>query len=219
MQVLFNNSFGRFTDSDISITEVTAIVKPHEHLEALGQGFLCRHGTWRQCRSTRVVLSETNYSELSNVVPLPNSLSDEMIKIHLAQISKKGFTHDPRDLEISTNNIVLGYMSGGMLVAWSKLFDYVQAYEAQYFAWNYADPKERLGIKSLEHEIASAKKQGHMHFYIGPGYETCSIYKSKVAGFEWWTGSTWSKDIAEYVWLCQRDSNITNFREYSKIAS
>ena len=53
--------------------------------------------------------------------------------------------------------------------------------------------------------------------YIGAGYETCCIYKSDYAGFEFWTGEKWSNDTEHYKFLCERDSKIIKTKDLDKI--
>jgi hypothetical protein len=79
------------------------------------------------------------------------------------------------------SNDIIGYYDQDNLVAFSIVRKYDQDnVEALQFAWNYHNPKLRLGIKSLEHECALYKKLGYQYLYLGGADE----YKSKIAGFE-----------------------------------
>jgi hypothetical protein len=82
--------------------------------------------------------------------------------------------HDPR-------NDIIGYFDQGILIAFSivRKYDCDNA-EAVQFAWNYHNPKQRLGIESLKHECALYKKLGYKYLYLGGADE----YKSKINGFE-----------------------------------
>ena len=80
------------------------------------------------------------------------------------------------------NTDLLGYYdSNGSLVAWSMIrkFDRYHAECAQ-FAWDYINPKLRLGIETMKHECALYKSQGFQYLYLGGADE----YKQKIAGFE-----------------------------------
>ena len=48
------------------------------------------------------------------------------------------------------------------------------------FAWDYANPKLRLGIESLKNECAVYKARGFNYLYLGLADE----YKSQLDGFE-----------------------------------
>lgn len=79
-----------------------------------------------------------------------------------------------------TSNDVIGYYDKGTLVAFSLIrrYDSKNA-EAIQFAWDYKNPKLRLGIKTLEHECSIYKSLGFEYFYLGEAAE----YK-KIQGFE-----------------------------------
>jgi arginyl-tRNA--protein-N-Asp/Glu arginylyltransferase len=103
----------------------------------------------------------------------------------------------------------LAYYQNNALVAWTKMRPYSQrAIETTLFVWDYSNPETKLGTCSLQHEIAWAKSQGYEYVYLGPGYQRSSLYKADIQGFEWWTGSEWSKDTKLYTSLCARDSKI-----------
>ena len=78
-------------------------------------------------------------------------------------------------------NDIIGYFDNNELVAFSLLRKYdLENVEAIQFAWNYSNPKLRLGIKSLQHECTIYKKLGFKFLYLGEANE----YKSKIDGFE-----------------------------------
>jgi len=64
---------------------------------------------------------------------------------------------------------------------------------------------------TLDMEIQWASENYVRHFYMGSGYEKSSEYKANYRGFEWWTGSEWSRDKKLYKRLCRRDSKLTDF--------
>lgn len=81
---------------------------------------------------------------------------------------------------LDTANDIIGYYDNEKLVAFSLIrkHDLLNA-EAVQFAWDYENPKLRLGIKTLEHECGIYKNLGFEYFYLGEAAE----YK-KIQGFE-----------------------------------
>ena len=78
-------------------------------------------------------------------------------------------------------NNVYGYYDKEKLVAFSLLRCYNNKnVEAIQFAWDYAKPALRLGIRSLQNECALYKKRGFEYLYLGEA----DIYKTKMDGFE-----------------------------------
>ena len=61
---------------------------------------------------------------------------------------------------------------------------------------------------TMDMEIAWAQSQDMAYYYAGAGYERSSIYKSEWKGFEWWTGTKWSRGKREYKRLCEQDSKL-----------
>ena len=76
---------------------------------------------------------------------------------------------------------VLGYYDQDKLVAFSliKRYDNDHALCDQ-FAWNYHNPKLRLGIETLQTECAIYKERGFKYLYL----EQAHLYKQSIAGFE-----------------------------------
>jgi hypothetical protein len=86
------------------------------------------------------------------------------------------------DLEFTwSHNDVIGYYDSTKMVAWSVVTKYNKddVYSVQ-FAWDYANPGLRLGIKSIEHECAYYKNQGYRYYYLGEAHK----YKENFDGFE-----------------------------------
>ena len=78
-------------------------------------------------------------------------------------------------------NDVLGYYDDEKLVAFSLIRCYnSKNAEAVQFAWDYANPKLKLGFSSLENECAMYKKRGFDYLYLGEA----DPYKTKIDGFE-----------------------------------
>lgn len=80
------------------------------------------------------------------------------------------------------NNDVIGYYNlESELVAFSLIHRYNNRNaEALQFAWNYSDPKLKLGIASLKNECAIYKAKGFEYLYLGGADE----YKRQIDGFE-----------------------------------
>ena len=76
---------------------------------------------------------------------------------------------------------LIGYQDQGRLVAWSmiKRYDNHNALCAQ-FAWNYHNPKSRLGIESLRTECAIYRERGFQYLYLDQAH----LYKQGLEGFE-----------------------------------
>jgi hypothetical protein len=80
-----------------------------------------------------------------------------------------------------TMSDVIGYYDKDKLVAWSLIrrFDDNNALCDQ-FAWNYHNPKMRLGIETLKTECAIYKARGFKYLYL----EQAHLYKQDFDGFE-----------------------------------
>lgn len=76
---------------------------------------------------------------------------------------------------------VIGYYDADRLIAFSliKIHDHENV-ECVQFAWDYENPKLRLGIESLKHECALYRDKGFKYMYLGEADE----YKSHIEGYE-----------------------------------
>ena len=76
---------------------------------------------------------------------------------------------------------VIGYYDGDKLAAFSLIRRY-DAHNAlcDQFAWNYNNPKLRLGIETMKTECAIYKERGFKYLYL----EQAHLYKSQIDGFE-----------------------------------
>jgi hypothetical protein len=75
---------------------------------------------------------------------------------------------------------------------------------------------EGLSRMTLDMECGHWSTKGAPYLYSGPGYEECSVYKSYVPGFEWWTGWKWSADVTRYRKLCYRDSKMKSIEDLGR---
>jgi hypothetical protein len=80
-----------------------------------------------------------------------------------------------------TDTDVIGYQDQGQLAAFSliKRYDQHNALCAQ-FAWNYRNPKLRLGMESLRTECAIYRERGFKYLYLDQAH----LYKQGITGFE-----------------------------------
>jgi hypothetical protein len=76
---------------------------------------------------------------------------------------------------------IIGYRHHGRLVAWSmyRLWDDGNIL-SDHFAWDYRDPRLRLGIRSIENECAIYRSRGYRWMY----FESVEPYMLDLQGFE-----------------------------------
>ena len=76
---------------------------------------------------------------------------------------------------------IIGYRSRERLVAWSmyRIWDEDNVL-SDHFAWDYRDPRLRLGIRSMENECAIYRDRGYRWMY----FETVEPYMLDLQGFE-----------------------------------
>jgi len=130
----------------------------------------------------RIQLSDTNYSVLDNFQVISNPDPDELEKIYNSYCVHKKFNSVmPIFPQEYFKNEVLGYYDQDKLVAFSlmQVFDNKNV-EAIQFAWDYQNPKLRLGLSSLKSECAYYKMRGFDYLYLGEASE----YKRQIDGFE-----------------------------------
>jgi len=76
---------------------------------------------------------------------------------------------------------VIGYKEHGELVAFSLMKHYdTENVLASQFAWNYHNPRSRLGIESLKTECAIYRDRGYKFLYLDQAH----LYKQNLEGFE-----------------------------------
>jgi hypothetical protein len=132
----------------------------------------------------RIDLGKTNYEQsvkwecfrTPDIVKLNSIYRDYCKYKHFASVMP---IFDSRYTDPMTD--VLGYYDGDKLVAFSliKRYDEKNALCDQ-FAWNYHNPKLRLGIETLQTECAIYRERGFDYLYL----EQAHLYKSEIDGFE-----------------------------------
>lgn len=136
----------------------------------------------------RIDLSQTNYKTLPNSEILS---IEQRIKnfSNIENIYKKYCKHKNflsvmplfPSIVYATDTDCIVYKFSDDIIAFSlvKKYDNYNI-ESMQFAWNYENPKLRLGIKSLEHECAFYKNLSYKYLYLGE----VDKYKTKFLGFE-----------------------------------
>jgi hypothetical protein len=132
----------------------------------------------------RIDLSKTNYEPTVKWLYLREPDITQLNGIYRDYCKYKHFASvmpifDSRYTDPMTD--VIGYYDGEKLAAFSLIrrYDNKNALCDQ-FAWNYNNPKLRLGIETLKTECAIYKAQGFEYLYL----EQAHLYKSEIAGFE-----------------------------------
>jgi len=132
----------------------------------------------------RIDLSKTNYDTNVKWEYLQNPNIAALNNIYREYCKHKRFASvmpifDSRYTDPMTD--VLGYYDQDKLVAFSLIrrYDDENALCDQ-FAWNYHNPKLRLGITTLQTECAIYKQRGFKYLYL----EQAHLYKQSLAGFE-----------------------------------
>lgn len=132
----------------------------------------------------RINLAKTNYEPTvkwgyltePNIAQLNSIYRDYCLYKRFASVMP---IFDSRYTDPGTD--VIGYYDGDQLAAFSliKRYDDRNALCDQ-FAWNYRNPKLRLGIETLKTECAIYKARGFEYLYL----EQAHLYKQEIDGFE-----------------------------------
>ena len=132
----------------------------------------------------RIDLSKTNYESTVKWEYLRNPDIAKLNLIYRDYCKYKHFASvmpifDSRYTDPMTD--VIGYYDQDRLVAFSLIrrYDDHNALCDQ-FAWNYHNPKLRLGIETLQTECAIYRERGFHYLYL----EQAHLYKQSIAGFE-----------------------------------
>ena len=132
----------------------------------------------------RIDLSKTDYWPANNYKYLYHFDINELNRIYKEYCEYKQFASVMPIFDIQYHDEhtdVIGYYDNTELVAFSlvRTYDKENA-EALQFAWNYRNPKLRLGIESLKNECALYKQRGFEYLYLGQADD----YKSQLDGYE-----------------------------------
>jgi len=124
-----------------------------------------------QCR---IKLIETNYQVMENITFFVDPPVEKLQRIYKDYCDYKNFISVMPIFDsqfTDSKNTIIGYYDDNdknNLVAFSILRQHDREnVEAQQFAWNYHDPSQRIGIRSLQSECAVYKKLGFKYLYLG----------------------------------------------------
>ncbi len=133
----------------------------------------------------RINLEKTDYTLMQQNWSYIKTPDTQLLnKIYLQYCKHKKFQSvmpifDSEYLDSKTD--IIGYYNNNEIVAFSLMKRYdIDNVEAVQFAWDYNDPKLKLGIRSLQHECALYKSLGYKFLYLGEADE----YKKQIDGFE-----------------------------------
>lgn len=132
----------------------------------------------------RIDLEKTNYKEIEYKI-LNESSYENLVEIYKKYLIYKNFEGAlPIYLEDvqQSNSEIIGYFDKQELVAFSLILLYPsrKSVTADQFAWDYKNPKLKLGYKSIRSECARYKRLGFKYFHLGDYYN----YKADLKGFE-----------------------------------
>ena len=130
----------------------------------------------------RIKLSKTNYQtyDYAYIEDKPNLKKIQDIYKKYCDYKKFKSVQPLFANDIKVHKVMV-YYDEGKFVAFSLLYELDKHnVEALQFAWDYKNPKLRLGIKSLENECAWAKANGYKYLYLGQD----DRYKSQFKGYE-----------------------------------
>ena len=132
----------------------------------------------------RIDLSKTNYEPTVEWEYLRDPDVAKLNAIYRDYCKYKHFASvmpifDSRYTDPATD--VIGYYDGDKLAAFSLIrrYDKENALCDQ-FAWNYNNPRLRLGIETMKTECAIYRARGFKYLYL----EQAHLYKSEIQGFE-----------------------------------
>jgi len=132
----------------------------------------------------RVDLNKTNYAELENYRFIYYPDIDQLNQLYYEYCRYKKFRSVMPifDSEYTSKDTdIIGYYDENNLIAFSLIKRYSN-FDAEciQFAWNYSNPKLKLGKASLKNECAIYKKMKFRYLYLGGADE----YKKDIDGFE-----------------------------------
>lgn len=221
IQVIFDHieGFGKITQQDFIYSDPKGIALGVDFVDYLEQGWVEWQGYWYNLRSTRINVED--YEPTKTVRKLAKRIDTEIANvdqetlsilkpIYDSYVEAKEFKRDIRLEDFKGYKAILYYYEEKVIGA-SIYRIYKQdsklAMVVYQFLWDYKDPKLSLGNVAQYCEVDLVKNYAS-HVYLLGGYEQSCIYKSQFKGFEWWTGSNWSKDTTLYTNLCNRDSHV-----------
>ena len=153
--------------------------------------------TWINARNTRLVLDKVEFSKKQKYVlrkkdievKILNSFDYDLLStiykkyIKYRNFYEEGFENDSEVFEkkdyIDWKYFIYYHEDTPVAFTEFKVFDNKHVLSGQ-FAWDYENPKLRLGIKSLENECHWSRTNGYKYLYLGQD----DRYKSQFKGYE-----------------------------------
>ncbi len=133
---------------------------------------------------SRIDLSRTSYTANLDFVVETSPDHEACLEIYTKYCRYKKFKSFMPIFEsefYDKSNDVITYWDRGNMVAFSLYRKYdSHNVEAIQFAWDYQNPKLRLGINSIKNECALYKERGYKYLYLGGAED----YKRSIDGFE-----------------------------------
>jgi hypothetical protein len=219
MKIQFNHFWGSQERGDLCLTECSAEVDPSEEKYALENGWVYDKRKWHQVRSTRIVLDE--YKPIKKIskditgewVNDVSEYRNALENIYYDYITVRSLTDsfNPFESDDEGRDFYLILKCSGELCGFSKILVHTGGVESVISPWHSNFKKYSLGWAIIDFECKESKSRGFEHLYIGAGYDKGSLYKSKIPGFEWWNGSSWSRNLELYDDLCVNDTNVHTF--------
>ena len=240
MKLYFDHICGQQKNTDFIHTLVSATFEPDEYDKALNDGWSpsdiwYNNDTnfkknneiiWYQSRQTRINLSkyEENRSERkarkkAKIYEAEAKISTEpdfnkLYSIYLKYVKYRGFKDT-----LSRNEFIKTYVNGNnhYILYGDCAFSVVEivgkSLICHQFCWDYEEPSIGLGKYSTYAEIDFAISKNLENVYLGPSYESCSIYKSTYSGFEFWTGRIWSDNVELYENSLRNDEKLNSVKD------
>ena len=131
------------------------------------------------------ILFTTTYAQKSNVQNAEKALRKEKLS-NAVKFIEEAYQNSSTSNDVKMHK-VMGYYHEGNFVAFSLLYELDKHnLEAIQFAWDYKNPKLRLGVLSLENECDWAQTNGYKYLYLGRDdiFNNPNNYKSKFKGYE-----------------------------------
>lgn len=243
MKILFDHAAGKVSHMDFYYSPCYAHIEDGEEEEALSSGWLPNEWSkrevgkpqqWFQSRVVRIALMEWNlHRDINKDVELKQKNMDieigyleggntfdvnEMKRVFDIYARVKGFAaplswerilqNNPHQLRLHT------FKKDGELIAWTLQREITrQTTISLQFAWTYHDMTREIGHLSQLYEMLMAYDKGVEYLNLCSGYERGSVWKSRIDGFRWWTGSRWSQDKKLFRQLCDLDSHAITIHD------
>ncbi len=135
----------------------------------------------------RINLTETNYKQLPFEFLNNNDFvsCESIYKKYIEYLNIENphpIFQEEWDRDSKYNSDVLGYYHEGVLIAWSLIYKFPSKLSvvADQFAWDYNNPKLKLGYRSIRSECAYYKSQGYKYMILGD----TDTYKEELKGYE-----------------------------------